>query len=150
MVLVEVLDPFYQCLTFGSWERRSLWPNLDQVYMPIRGTWSWIPDAVYVCLDPASLSQLNTPVLNNRWIIKASCERLPTSLVPDLSCLFLTSFHFPLVPIIASCIFYLVLTLFPFDVFHLKWLHFSSSRRALAWIYLLIQSNRPVMDLVEI
>ena len=103
-----------------------------------------------VCLDPASLSQLDTPVLNNQWIIKASCERLPTNLVPDLSCLFLTSFHFPLVPIIASCIFYLVLVLFPFDVFHLKWMHFSSSRRALAWIYLLIQSNRPVMDLVEI
>ena len=132
MVLVEVLDPINQCLTFGPWERKSLWPNLDQVYMPIRGTWLWVADAVYVCLDPVSSSQLDTPVLNNQWIIKASCEHLPTSHVADLSCLFLTSFHLPLVPVIASCIYYLVLALFPFDVFHLKWMHFNSSRRVLA------------------
>lgn len=103
-----------------------------------------------LCLSgPCFFKPLDTPILNNQWIMKASCERMPINHVADLSCLFLTSFHFPLVPVIASCIHYLVLALFPFDVFHLKLMHFNSSRRVLAWVYLPIQSNRPVMDLVK-
>lgn len=104
-VLVEVLDSICWGPTSGLWERIYSWPSLDQVYtpgltMPIKRVLSWVLSAVYVCLDFNPVRPLDTLILDNQWIMKASCEHPPTSLLTtDLSYLFPTCFCFLLVPV---------------------------------------------------